>query len=238
MAGRPNEDPTNHTNEGKNTMNKPSKAVINQKPITISVAYCWSNSDEWGHMRTFLNNVVREAQQRWVGRLKRSGELEFEDTEDLGGSNPVPAEMPFRCGVRRLRAGAGRFAWTDICNRIKNSDLLLFDITPATDEEKTRDNVMLELGYAKCLSEYTHCPVIVTATDGARYAEWVPSDLQGMILAGYAEPTRSQRSRSSVVSNPALRMAVVSELIRIFDRVYIESLRRDSYQSGPNASVS
>ncbi len=215
-------------------MNERSNFLIKHKPITISVAYCWSNIEEWAHMRAFLNNVVKEAQRRWVGRLKRSGELEFEDAEDLEGPDHPPAEMPFRCSVRRLRAGAGRFAWIDICNRIKNSDLLLFDITPATNEKKTRDNVMLELGYAKCLSEYTHCPIIVTATDGARYAEWVPSDLQGMILAGYAEPSRSKR-QAAVASSSALRMAVVSELIRIFDRVYIESLRRDDVQSDPIA---
>lgn len=194
--------------------------------VRLTVAYSWSNEEEWKHLRSMLNSAIKDARSRWP--RKRGRRVLFDDENESAKTNPArqAAEQAPRCEVRRLRAGAGRFAWEDITRRIKESHLLIFDITPPKASGKrvpgkallTRDNVMLELGYAFAIAECSRIPIFVVARENSKHAAWVPSDLGGLILCGYANRSRkTARPPVKAGADPALRMGIVNELLRAFE---------------------
>ena len=198
--------------------------------INLSVGYCWANTSNWAALRTFLKSVAAEASQRRESKaLQTVTDDEEESEEEPAASSAHLGSVPIpRCQIRRLRASSGQFAWTDICNRIHESDVLIFDITPPKGKGKNRDNVLLELGYALAHHRNSAVPVIVVAANSSKHLKLTPTDLHGLILAGYAMPSRDgQRT----VADGSLRSTLVQKIIRALDRAY----RRQEEQAGSRA---
>ena len=177
----------------------PAKSAARFSNVVISVGYSWKNDKEWKGLRGLLKDCAEAARRRFIARAARTFEVEDDDTQASAEKATSAFEAP-NCVVRRLRARAGGMIWDDISRRIRESDLLVFDLTPPGQQTGTnRDNVMLELGYALSLTHTMSRPVIAVATEGRNHKEWIPSDLSGLLLAGYAEdPAKSARTSKKV----------------------------------------
>jgi len=90
--------------------------------FTISGGYQWSSKDAKLAIQQISNNIIN----RFDGKNGK--------------------KLKYNINYRRLRSSAGRSILDSIVTKIKNTQVVIFDITDKNP------NVMLELGYALALS--------------------------------------------------------------------------------------
>ncbi|HOU22000.1 MAG: hypothetical protein KBC66_02670 [Kiritimatiellae bacterium] len=210
------------------------------KPLVkIAIAYAWGRRDQpdpgvlrdkrWKALRTFAVKAHEEALRRYERRMRQmklSSPMYLEDEDALGtvgkrrqrlsGKNGVAITKVYAPVTRRLRAGAGRFIWEDILQRINEADILIFDLTPRKGEETTASNVVLELGAALAVSPSK--PVFPVIDNAARFKQLVPSDLCGLIV-GVIPDNGSAQDR-------ALYSAIVERIADCVERKLIRGFCR------------
>jgi hypothetical protein len=175
----------------------------------------------WRQLHRYLKRVHLTARRKWVKRWSdpQSG---MDDDEDLiekkivvaslgakadgagvkGGKKPewpvlpkgAPGSADYRPEIHRLRAASGSFLWLDISRRIREADILVFDLTPREGGSQSAPNVLLELGAALSGNDKPVFIVLDPASSHRR-DELIPSDLQGLtvgiISGGEKTPDRS-----------------------------------------------
>ena len=178
--------------------------MTKQPVINIVIAYAWGRSDlpdpglandkRWKALRAFAVKAHRAALSRCAKRFQQMQNASPDYVEDE--SPEWPAEKlgsPGRSAkanlsiagayvpvTRRLRAGAGMFVWEDILRRIKEADVLIFDLTPRKGENAPAANVLLELGAAMAI--HPRKPVFPVVDHHNRIKDLLPSDLAGLIV--------------------------------------------------------
>jgi hypothetical protein len=168
--------------------------------ISIGVGYTWNGEvradPRWKALRTFLTTVSKEARTR---ALSAQPGINFEEGASRADHSKTTNALP-RIDVARLRATSGDFTWQSITARIRRSDVLLFDFTPANGGRLSA-NVWLELGFAQA----THAPGSVYLVHAEETGhEQLPSDLRGLIVGHVPVDGRA--------ADTSLRMALVSDL--------------------------
>jgi hypothetical protein len=96
------------------------------------------------------------------------------------------SDTQFQVEVRNVRASAGQNVFHSIYNRIKNSDIIVVDLSTKTEDLR---NIWLELGIALAIAQIKGKENIylITADDISDNLihEVLPSDLQGFFLTSY-----------------------------------------------------
>jgi hypothetical protein len=161
------------------------------RPITIAVGYTWAEGStqadaRWTAISRFAKAAAESGRNSAMATLTSS--VSAEDDEPRNAGEVV---LP-RVTVTRLRAGAGRFTWDSISERIREAQILIFDVSPVLKPSKatphTSDNVWLELGFALGLPG-KDVFVVHGAKDG--YKSAVPSDLAGLLIGHIPDDARA-----------------------------------------------
>jgi hypothetical protein len=197
-----------------------------QPIIQIVIAYAWgrnhlpdpglSKDKRWRALRSFAIKAHQEALRRCARRLRQmelASPTYLEDQADgVCGKQKRLRKLPIRTGVsissayvpvtRRLRAGAGRFIWEDILQRIIMADILIFDLTPRSGEKMPASNVLLELGAAMAMCPPK--PVFPVVDNINRIKQLMPSDLDGLIVGVIAS--------DRIVQDRALYSAIAEKI--------------------------
>lgn len=151
------------------------------RPLNVSVGYGWQKFDiEECDARngrdvlsdTFWCSLRDELERKCDGVTKSTG---------------------VTVNLKRLRAGHGKILWLDIFDRIKNSDVLVFDVAAAPDTKTSfksacdikevvtglNANVLVEIGVALGLGKRVLllCPEHLLKT--------IPSDIKGFLWTTY-----------------------------------------------------
>ena len=176
------------------------------RSIVIGVGYSWAGTpvyqdSRWQELRKYCRSVGEHG-RRLVNACLTQG---VSDEEDEGLSDNILPIIP-RIDVVRLRGSIGRFTWESICQHIDDSDILLFDLTPAIKGNKSHlsPNVWIEIGYA--LSKPEKAIFLVHSDEKGHKA--LPSDLQGLLIGHL--PTGDKRQYDT-----SLRMSLASAVRRL-----------------------
>ena len=188
--------------------------MAKQPIINIVIAYAGGRSDfpdpgvatdkRWKALRAFAVKAHRAALSRCAKRFQQMRNASPDYVEDESTEWPAGiAHYPGRSAkvklsivgayipvTRRLRAGAGMFIWEDVLRRIKDADVLIFDLTPREGDNAPSPNVLLELGAAMIL--HPRKPVFPVVDQRSRITKLLPSDLAGLIVGVVANEDKIQ----------------------------------------------
>jgi hypothetical protein len=167
------------------------------KTISVGIGYGWRGEvhkdQRWKTLRDFLSALEQQARKRASQELSRG-------INEKSPKSITPYDLrPIR--IRRLRATVGENSWVSVRRRIRDSDILVFDITPTksikatgrparTSAKVTSSNVWLEIGYA-----YGQAKTVFLVHAKPRGHRDLASDLQGVIV-GCLPVDGAQRDRS------------------------------------------
>jgi len=170
------------------------------EPVTIRVAYGWDlagvrKDARWSGIRMFLGGVVEDALRRHAKVVERSG---------------VPEVRPPNIwGPDRLLAMPGEFLHHSIFKRIKETDILVADVTRGANGERTA-NVLLEIG-AALSNERTRVFLVEDSVEAKPGPLEGVSDLQGFLVTRIkANAETDAKARCELLNaQTALRMTLV-----------------------------
>jgi hypothetical protein len=154
--------------------------------FTISGGYPWNSKDA----KLAIQKVSRDIINRFNGENGK--------------------KLKYNINYRRLRSSAGRPMLESITAKIKNSQVIIFDITDKNP------NVMLELGYALALSaQNDYLSIYLICKKGDALPKNIPSDLHGYFISEYnviKEEVKFADSRS-------LRMSIEGDVKEYFNQL-------------------
>ena len=135
------------------------------KPIRIAIGYGWSDHGDkknglnahWAFLRDEIKTVIGMVQNQSSKRSK--------------------PEHPLRVEYSRLRARHGMGALNGILKKIKDSDILIFDIS------KHNPNVLFELGFAMAAKGQDSGRIFIFREE--THGEKTPSDLDAFMRSEY-----------------------------------------------------
>lgn len=154
--------------------------------FTISGGYQWNSKDAKLAIQKVSNDIINR----------------------FNGENGK--KLKYNINYRRLRSSAGRPMLESITAKIKNSQVIIFDITDKNP------NVMLELGYAIALSALNdYQSIYLICRKGDALPKNIPSDLHGYFISEYnviKEEVKFADSRS-------LRMSIEGDVKEYFNQL-------------------
>ncbi len=195
--------------------------------ITIAIGYGWAKGNvrsdkRWAVMRNFCWQIHYLASRRYIlANTRMTWDDEGTDQATIGSNKnfrklcdsvwpkAFADSMIYRMSVKRLRASVGYFIWDSITERLRDADVLLFDLTPR-ESEGIPANVLLELGVA--LGTTPCKPVFAVVENVKRFLDshYFPSDLQGLLIGEI--PT------DKPVTDNSLRMRLIGEVFKIAEQ--------------------
>lgn len=120
-------------------------------------------------------------------------------------------KLKYNINYRRLRSSAGRSILDSIIAKIKNSQVVIFDITDKNP------NVMLELGYALALSkDDDYLSIYLICKKGEPLPKNIPTDLHGYFISEY---TINSKGQVIFNDNGSLRMSIESDVKEYFNQI-------------------
>ena len=120
-------------------------------------------------------------------------------------------KLKYNINYRRLRSSAGRSILDSIIAKIKNSQVVIFDITDKNP------NVMLELGYALALSnDNDYLSIYLICKKGEPLPKNIPTDLHGYFISEY---TINSKDKVTFNDNGSLRMSIESDVKEYFNQI-------------------
>jgi hypothetical protein len=154
--------------------------------FTISSGYQWSS------------NIAKLA----IQQLSNSVINRFDGKNDK--------KLKYNINYRRLRSSAGRPIIDSIMEKIKDSQVLIFDIS------EKNPNVMLELGIALALSkENPFHSIYLICKKGEPLPKDIPTDLHGYFISEY---TYNSKDEVSFNDNGSLRLSIESDVKEYFNQ--------------------
>lgn len=162
------------------------------KALSIAVGYTWADgtprSDvRWRAISAFAKAAAETGRKSAAAALRSAVTAEDEEQSAAQEDGSVP-----RVTVTRLRATAGGFIWENITRRIREADILIFDVTAVANERapkgRTSNNVWLEIGYALALPGKQ---VFVVHADSNAHRTVIPSDLSGLLIGQLPDDARA-----------------------------------------------
>ena len=195
--------------------------------VNIAVGYAWHSDSvvdvglhrdlRWQSLRSFCKAAGNEAIARWP-KLAAAALIIDNEPEKLSRAQQAKLihldGSKVQVSVRRLRAAAGSFIWADISQRIRDADILVFDLSAryvtGVKSKRTKTdaaaNVILELGYALA---FPCKPLFMVADDIGmnNLKDLLPSDLRGVLVG------RIPTTRKFKVMDRSLRNALVSSIL-------------------------
>jgi hypothetical protein len=154
--------------------------VTTVKPIKIAIGYGWSDH---GDKKNGLNAhwaFLRDEIKTVIGMVKNQS------------SKRSKALHPLRVEYSRLRARHGMGALNGILKKIKDSDILIFDIS------KHNANVLFELGYAMAAKGQDSGRIFIFREE--THGEKTPSDLEAFMRSEYQLlPAQTSKSKGRVL---------------------------------------
>jgi hypothetical protein len=154
--------------------------------FTISGGYQWSSNEAKIAIQKVGNDVIK----RFNGE---NGKI-----------------LKYNINYRRLRSSAGRSLLDSIIVKIKNSQVIIFDITDKNP------NVMLELGYALALSiDNDYLSIYLIAKKGEPLPHNIPTDLHGYFISEYT----IEKGEVKFTDNGSLRMSIESDVKEYFNQI-------------------
>ena len=120
-------------------------------------------------------------------------------------------KLKYNINYRRLRSSAGRSILDSIVTKIKNTQVVIFDITDKNP------NVMLELGYALALSnDNEYLSIYLICKKGEPLPKNIPTDLHGYFISEY---TINSKDKVTFNDNGSLRMSIESDVKEYFNQI-------------------
>ncbi len=120
-------------------------------------------------------------------------------------------KLKYNINYRRLRSSAGRSILDSIVTKIKNTQVVIFDITDKNP------NVMLELGYALALSnDNEYLSIYLICKKGEPLPQNIPTDLHGYFISEY---TINSKDKVTFNDNGSLRMSIESDVKEYFNQI-------------------
>ena len=118
-------------------------------------------------------------------------------------------KLKYNINYKKLRSSAGRSMLDSILKRIKNSQIIIFDIT------EKNPNVMLELGYALATATNTEfLSIYIICKKGEPLPKDIPTDLHGYFITEY---TIDDKGKITFLDNGSLRMSIESDVKEYFN---------------------
>ena len=118
-------------------------------------------------------------------------------------------KLKYNINYRKLRSSAGRPILDSILKRIKNSQVIIFDIT------EKNPNVMLELGYALATAtNIEFLSIYLICMKGEPLPKDIPTDLHGYFITEY---TIDDKGKITFHDNGSLRMSIESDVKEYFN---------------------
>jgi len=155
--------------------------------FTISGGYQWSSKDAKLAIQQISNNIIN----RFDGKNGK--------------------KLKYNINYRRLRSSAGRSILDSIVTKIKNTQVVIFDITDKNP------NVMLELGYALALSnDNEYLSIYLICKKGEPLPKNIPTDLHGYFISEY---TINSKDKVTFNDNGSLRMSIESDVKEYFNQI-------------------
>ena len=162
---------------------------IVKKQFTISGGYQWSSTDSKMAIQKVSNDVIK----RFNGENEKT--------------------LKYNINYRRLRSSAGRSMLDSIISKIKNSQVVIFDITDKNP------NVMLELGYALALSiDNDYLSIYLISKKGEPLPHNIPTDLHGYFISEYT----IENGEVKFKDNGSLRMSIESDVKEYFNQIFTD----------------
>lgn len=119
-------------------------------------------------------------------------------------------KLKYNINYRRLRSSAGRSILDSIIVKIKNSQVIIFDITDKNP------NVMLELGYALALSKDDEfISIYLICKKGEPLPNNIPTDLHGYFISEYT----ILNNEVKFCDGGSLRMSIESDIKEYFNQL-------------------
>lgn len=154
--------------------------------FTISGGYQWSSKEAKLAIQKVSNDTI----------------LRFD------GSNGK--KLNYNINYRRLRSSAGRPLLDSIVTKIKNSQVIIFDITDKNP------NVMLELGYALAFSQDNeYLSIYLICKKGEPLPKNIPTDLHGYFISEYS----ITKGQVKFEDSGTLRMSINSDVKEYFNQL-------------------
>ena len=154
--------------------------------FTISGGYPWSSNSAKLAIQQVSNDVIN----RFDGKNKK--------------------KLKYNINYRRLRSSAGRSMLDSIITKIKNSQVIIFDIS------EKNPNVMLELGYALAISnDNEYLSVYLICKKGEPLPKDIPTDLHGYFISEY---TTNSKGQITFNDSGSLRMSIESDIKEYFNQ--------------------
>jgi hypothetical protein len=155
--------------------------------FTISGGYQWSSSNAKLAIQQISNSIIN----RFDGKNGK--------------------KLKYNINFRRLRSSAGRSMLDSIMTKIKNSQVIIFDIS------EKNPNVMLELGYALALAnENEFLSIYLIREKGEILPNGIPTDLHGYFISEY---TINSKLEVKFVDSGSLRMSIESDVKEYFNQI-------------------
>lgn len=155
--------------------------------FTISGGYQWNSSNAKLAIQKISNSIINR----------------------FDGSNGK--KLKYNINYRRLRSSAGRSTFDGIVTKIKNSQVIIFDIS------EKNPNVMLELGYALALANDNEFLSIYLICEKAEpLPNGIPTDLHGCFISEY---TKNSKLEVKFLDSGSLRMSIESDVKKYFNRI-------------------
>jgi len=153
--------------------------------FTISGGYQWSSKEAKLAIQKVSNDVINR----------------------FNGQNDK--KLKYNINYRRLRSSAGRSILDSITVKIKNSQVIIFDITDKNP------NVMLELGYALAISKDNEfISIYLICKKGEPLPNNIPTDLHGYFISEYS----IVKDEVKFADNGSLRMSIESDVKEYFNQ--------------------
>jgi hypothetical protein len=164
------------------------------KQIIISSGYQWTNSADLGNLS--IGSVSEMAVKKIVESVLK----------DKG----ISVISPFLV-YKRLGASAGRLLFDGVYSKIKNADILIFDIS------ESNPNVFIELGIALALQrENMSKRVFLIGRKNKEISsieKLLPSDLQGAFVSEYV----FKKGEITFKDRNSLRSSMIKEIKEIYN---------------------
>lgn len=163
--------------------------------FTISSAYKWNSETKIDKSSVAIKRIVRMIQSRFDGKGNKKEKYDI--------------------NYRRLRSSAGRTILSSIFNRIKGSQVIIFDIS------SLNNNVFIELGAALAFSESSNLlsVYIIRERSEKKIPKGIPTDLHGYFITEYAE----EKNEIVFKDHDSLRMSIESDVKEYFNQFDIFS---------------
>ncbi len=186
----------------------PSETADANRPITIRVGYGWPKRDGKSKPEDHVWAFIRE-------RIKVVSDSLSKTQVKRGGRT-------FTCHINRLRAMHGGSVLDVLLQRIREADILVFDITGRNP------NVLVEIGMALAMNGCSGRVFVFQEVDdegnpaeGAKH----PTDLNGYFFTRYRKVLERGRSTCRLTESQAFVAALRS---RIMDAARARGIWRDA----------